>query len=296
VSWLQHGPARKVPTPALFCVVRTISYTSAVRVGAVLTLPLLLQAVACGGVVARTDAGGAGAGAGRADTGGVDAGRASTATAGTCAEPAFVVPDAGVFHAPPIDALGTYQVTFHNRCAQTVWPAWASTGGLDASVVDTQVWLPMAPTSDRTVTVYGGVREVAFWGRTGCNFDQTGSGTCQTGECGGFICGRPGSAEPNRLVALSTTIFLLEQGFSGGYNLGLRVEGPTCGDHECVADLRTCPAASAASDACGQTIACSDICGGSSSDCCPRPGSGCSEGPSASGAPDVGDLVVTFCP
>ena len=135
------------------------------------------------------------------------------------------VPDAGAFQAPLAGSLGTYEVTLHNRCAQTVWPAWASMGGLDNTVVDTQLWLPMSPASDRAITVYGGLRDIEFWGRTGCSFDQAGSGACQTGDCGGFACNK----DP-----LSTTVFVLKQGFVGGYNLGLRVEGPTCGEHECV--------------------------------------------------------------
>jgi Thaumatin family len=231
--------------------------------------------MACGGVATR--AGGMSA----------SAGGAGAAADGVCAEPASEVPDAGVFQAPPIGALGAYLVTFHNRCAQTVWPAWASSGGLDNSVIDTQLWLPMSPASDRTVTVYGGVREIEFWGRTGCSFDQAGRGACQTGECGGFVC---------RQFPMNATIFELSQGFLGGYNVGLRIEGPTCGKHECVADIGTCSHAPAVQDRCGSAIACSDICGGSTAQCCSQPGSGCSSQPLSGDRPGTGDLVITFCP
>lgn len=265
------------------------------RVGPANTFPFCLLVMACGGVAARTGAGSAGAGGvstGPAGAGGLSAspggaGGRSTGTGGACAEPASEIPDAGVFQAPSVGSLGTYEVTFHNHCAQTVWPAWASMGGLDNTVVDTQLWLPMSPASDRAVAVYGGLRDIEFWGRTGCSFDQAGRGACQTGDCGGFACNK----DP-----LSATVFILKQGFVGGYNLGLRVEGPTCGQHECVADVSTCSHSPVVQDLCGRTIACSDICSDSVAQCCSRVGSGCSGEPSKGDPPGTGDLIITFCP
>lgn len=183
-------------------------------------------------------------------------------------------------------------MTFHNLCAQTVWPAWGPAGGLDNSIIGPEWWLPMSPASERTVTVYGGVREIGLWGRTGCRFDPSGSGACETGECGGFVC--PSSV--NQFPA-STTIFVLSRGFLGGYNVPLRVEGGACGFHECVADVGGCPGASVVQDDCGMPVACADICGTSTGPCCRRPGSGCSDaGPLGGNPGGSGDLVVTFCP
>jgi hypothetical protein len=204
-----------------------------------------------------------------------------------CAEPPSAVPSVKPFEPPPLNALGSFQVTLHNQCVQTVWPAYGSTGGLDNSVLDTQLWFALAPGSDRTITVYGGVRELAFWGRTGCSFDQDGNGSCQTGDCGRFIC-------PVNVGALVTnaTVFSLEGGFSEGYNVGLLVEGDSCGSHECSADLSTCEAASVVKNACGQVVACSDICG-ASTNCCPRPGC---EATGVSRGDATDNIVLTFCP
>jgi Thaumatin family len=235
----------------------------AVRVGPILTPLPFLFVIACGGASTRKDPGGA------------------------CAEPPSVVPDLAPFEPPPIGALGAFRVTFHNRCAQTVWPAYGSSGGLDESVIDTQLWLPMSPASDRIVTVYGGVREIGFWGRSGCSFDQEGNGTCETGECGSFVCPIVVNGFPE-----SATIFDLPGGFHGGYNMGLRVEGVSCGNHECTANLDSCDDASVVKSACGRTIACSDICAASTA-CCTRPGCN-SSGLSHGDATD--DIVVTFCP
>jgi hypothetical protein len=168
-----------------------------------------------------------------------------------------------------------------------VWPAFGPSGGLDESVIDSQLWLPMSPGSDRSVTVYGGVREIGFWARTGCSFDRDGNGACETGDCGSFVC----PFVLNRFPA-TATVFELEGGFSSGYNVGLRVEGGSCGKHDCVADLGHCDDVSAVKNTCGRTIACSDICA-AASECCSRPG--CDSGGVARGdATD--DLVVTFCP
>ncbi len=261
------------------------------------TLPLFL-AVACGGeakldgaAAGAASAGSAGASAGSAGSAGANASAGDPSTGGRCAEPASAVPDAFSFEPPEIGPLGSFVVTIQNRCTQTVWPAWGSTGGLDNSVVDPQIWLPLSPGTDRTVTVYGGVREVAFWGRTRCNFDQHGNGKCETGEtseCSAFVCN--GSGPP------SATVFDLSEGFLNGYNLPMRVDGATCGSHDCVADVHRCVAAHAVQDDCGTTIGCSDLCLGDAAQCCSQIGSGCGSTRSPNNLPDNGDLVITFCP
>lgn len=209
---------------------------------------------------------------------------------GACSPTRSEVPDLASFEPPPTPQYDAFQVTFQNRCAQTVWPAWGSTTGLDYTRIEPEVWLPLEPGSDRTVMAYSNVREFGFWGRTGCSFDQEGAGACQTGDCVGFVCGF-GFRFP-----WDATVFHLQWGFfDEGYNVALRVEGATCGTHECVADVATCPQASTTADPCGTPIACDDICSDSTMECCERPSSGCSEG-LVSDTRDFQDLVFTFCP
>jgi len=237
-----------------------------VRVGPAVTLPFVILALACGGVSKHHDGGDA---------------APSTDDGGTCAEPASLVPEIPPYTGAPLDDLPTFLVTFHNQCVQTVWPAWGATGGLENGVIDGRVWLPLPAGDDRTVTVHGGVRELGFWGRTACSFDATGDGTCLTGDCGGFICSTNTLQFPP-----NATVYSLESGFLGGYNLGMHIVGPTCGEHECVTDLRACT--SGVKDACGTTVACDDIC--ATSACCEE--RGCSDGDFRDG----GDVEVTFCP
>jgi hypothetical protein len=258
-----------------------------VRIAPFAALSLVLHAVACGGTSTRKDpaAGAAGAVGGSA---GADAGPSD---GGACPDPVSEVPDTAAFEPPPLGAFGSFQVTLSNRCTKTVWPAWGSAGGLDNSVIDTQVWFPLSPGSERTVTVYGGLRDLGFWGRTSCSFDQNGGGTCQTGDCSGFVCPTDVNGFPT-----NATVFVLKQGFLGGYNLGLRVAGTACGNHECIAHAGNCGAASAVKDACGTIVACSDICSDSTLECCSGSGSRCDSDEFGRDASSSGDLTITFCP
>jgi hypothetical protein len=258
-----------------------------VRIAAFTTFLLAAQAIACGGTSTRRDSG-----VGATDAGGGAHGAEPDAGTGQpCPDPASSIPDVAPFVPPALNALGSFQVTFQNRCTTTVWPAWAPSGGLDNSVIDTQLWLPMLPASDRTVTVYGGVRELGFWGRTACKFDQEGVGACQTGDCGRFICAHAVDNFP-----ANATIFDLGRGFLGGYNLGLRVDGVTCGKHECITDLGTCGAASAVVDSCGGAIACRDACSEAAPECCRQSRSRCNAEQTDHDPDGTNDLVLTFCP
>jgi len=246
---------------------------------------LFFVLAACGGVSTHKEPGDSPP----AGTGGAPVGAAGM-SAGECAEPRWVVPELSSSQSPPNPTLSTFQITLRNQCSQTLWPAYGSSGGLDNSIIDSQLWLPLPATTERSVTVYGGVRELGFWGRSRCSFDRAGEGTCETGDCGGFVCPIRVNQFPE-----SATVFILERGFLEGYNVPLRVEGTTCGSHECVAELSSCSRGPVVKDACGNAIGCRDLCSGSALQCCSKPGSGCgSTGPSDGNGGD--DLVVTFCP
>jgi len=265
---------------------RRIGYAAAVRTAPLGAYSLIVYALGCGQTSTHSipsGVAGGEAGASAGPGGGPAAG-------GMCSEPEFAVPKLPPFQAPTSGARGKFQVTFQNRCAETLWPAWGSANGLDNSVIDPQLWLPLMPASDRAVTVYGGVRMIGFWGRTGCSFDQDGVGSCQTGDCGGFICPISVDAFPK-----SATIFVLQRGFLDGYNVSLLVEGTACGSHQCVADVNACSPGAAIADSCGKTIACADLCSGSASGCCSQTRSPCDAG-EFDDTPESDDLVLTFCP
>jgi hypothetical protein len=145
-----------------------------VRVGPVVIVACAFLALACGGK-SRHDRNDGGAGA-------------SSAAADNCAEAESAAPNPGGIAAHATEGRPVYRVTLHNRCSLTVWPAWGRGGGLDNTVIDTLVWVAMPPSTDRSVSTYGSVRDIGLWGRTGCRFDESGNGACETGDCGGFVC------------------------------------------------------------------------------------------------------------
>ncbi|MQL88292.1 hypothetical protein Taro_020848 [Colocasia esculenta] len=80
----------------------------------------------------------------------------------------------------------TQAATFEivNRCPYTVWAAATPGGGSQLN-----------PGQSWTIFVNAGTRGGRVWGRTGCSFDGSGRGSCQTGDCGGVLrctgAGRP---------------------------------------------------------------------------------------------------------
>lgn len=115
-----------------------------------------------------------------------------------------------------------------------------------------------------------------IWGRTGCNFDKNGTGTCQTGGCGStLLCTGPGN--PPASIAeftLSGETNFYDVSLVDGFNLPLTVTPVNgkgnCSIAGCDNDLRTnCPPElTLKSD--GKNIACRSACNVFESDeyCC----------------------------
>jgi hypothetical protein len=78
---------------------------------------------------------------------------------------------------------GQRQVTFVNHMAETIWVA-ATPGNAPARLATTGWKLPAGEQITITVPNHWNGR---FWGRTGCHFDTTGEGACQTGDCAGRL-------------------------------------------------------------------------------------------------------------
>ncbi|CAA0838773.1 Osmotin-like protein OSM34 [Striga hermonthica] len=76
-----------------------------------------------------------------------------------------------------------------NRCPYTVWAAASPGGGrrLDRG----QSW---------QINVAPGTVQARIWGRTNCNFDGSGRGRCQTGDCNGLLECRGYGQAPNTLA------------------------------------------------------------------------------------------------
>jgi Thaumatin family len=80
---------------------------------------------------------------------------------------------------------------------ETIWVAAASSAGHHALATSGWVLLAGASVSITIPDAWNG----RFWGRTGCSFDSSGNGHCETGDCAGhFQCGVTWGAVPATLA------------------------------------------------------------------------------------------------
>lgn len=143
----------------------------------------------------------------------------------------------------PAEETEAAKFTFVNKCSQTVWPAIQGSPALDSTGFE----LPKG--SSRTFQAPTGWSG-RFWGRTACNFDESGQGSCATGDCGS------GQMECNGAGATAATLaeFTLGSGsmdfydvsLVDGYNLPVAVDAAggsgQCASTGCVEDVnRRCP-------------------------------------------------------
>ncbi|KAH9622306.1 hypothetical protein KSS87_011074 [Heliosperma pusillum] len=149
--------------------------------------------------------------------------------------------------------------TFTNKCDYTVWPGILANAG-SPKLETTGFELPTGTTrSMLSPTGWSG----RFWGRTGCNFDTSTPGYCQTGDCGSGTVECSGSgAEPPATLAEFTIGSgggddFYDVSLVDGYNLPVLVEvsggSGQCATTGCIVDLnRVCPAElkSGGGDAC----------------------------------------------
>ncbi|XXG80078.1 hypothetical protein AAC387_Pa09g1023 [Persea americana] len=124
-----------------------------------------------------------------------------------------------------------------NQCPYTVWAAAVPGGGqrLDLG----QSW---------TINVPPGTAGARIWGRTGCNFDGSGRGHCQTGDCGGVLLCTSYGVPPNTLAEYALTQFanldFFDISLVDGFNIPMDFS-PTSGGCRgilCTADINgQCP-------------------------------------------------------
>ncbi|TYH97665.1 hypothetical protein ES332_A12G258300v1 [Gossypium tomentosum] len=108
-----------------------------------------------------------------------------------------------------------------NECPYTVWAAASPGGGrrLDR-------W------KSWTIDVPAGTAMARIWGRTNCNFDASGRGHCQTGDCGGLLQCQGWGVPPNTLAEYALNQFgnmdFYDISLVDGFNIPMRRYG-TCG-------------------------------------------------------------------
>ncbi|KAJ0972006.1 hypothetical protein J5N97_019965 [Dioscorea zingiberensis] len=165
-------------------------------------------------------------------------------------------------------AEGARIFTIVNACKTTVWPAITPGENFNGG------GFPLKPGQSVVITAPVGWSG-RIWGRTGCDFDSSGTGKCQTGNCGTALkC--TASGEPPATLAEFTLASpdFYDVSLVDGFNLPLSVRAVNgqgnCSTAGCDGDLREdCPAELAVK-AGGQTVACRSACDVFKSDeyCC----------------------------
>ncbi|KAK3024445.1 hypothetical protein RJ639_042977 [Escallonia herrerae] len=210
--------------------------------------------------------------------------------------------------------------TFVNKCDYTVWPGILGTPALDTTGFELTKGNSL---SYQAPTGWSG----RFWGRTGCNFDGSGQGSCVTADCGSgqVECNGAGATPPATLAEFtlgSGSKDFYDVSLVDGYNLQMIVQvsggSGDCGSTGCVEDLnRMCPtelrvegggACRSACDAFGSPEYCCKGEFGSPSTCtpsmysqlfksaCPRSYSYAYDDATSTFTCTGADYTVTFCP
>ncbi|KAM1013907.1 hypothetical protein TB2_043804 [Malus domestica] len=148
--------------------------------------------------------------------------------------------------------------TIINNCKETVWPAVTpgdnfNGGGFVLKPGQSIVFTAPVSWSGR------------IWGRTGCNFDKNGNGSCQTGSCGSALqCGASGKPPATLAEFTLTALDFYDVSLVDGFNLPLVVTPlngkGNCSVSGCDMDLRpNCPN-ELAFKANGKTVGCRSAC------------------------------------
>ncbi|KAF6156837.1 hypothetical protein GIB67_002754 [Kingdonia uniflora] len=112
--------------------------------------------------------------------------------------------------------------TITNNCQYTIWPG--TLAGAGTPQLSTTGFQLNSGQSVRIPTLPGWSGRI--WARTGCVFDASGVGTCQTGDCGGKLeCSGAGAIPPTSLFEITLgkgdDKDFYDVSFVDGYNLPL---------------------------------------------------------------------------
>ncbi|GAU19500.1 hypothetical protein TSUD_77440 [Trifolium subterraneum] len=130
------------------------------------------------------------------------------------------------------------QFDIKNNCRDTVWAAAVPGGGKQLNSGET--W---------TINVAAGTKAARIWARTGCSFDGSGHGHCQTGDCGGLLNCQAYGTPPNTLAEYALNQYMnldffdisLVDGFNVPMDFSPTSNGCTRGI-QCTADVNgQCP-------------------------------------------------------
>ncbi|KAF5753861.1 putative Thaumatin family [Helianthus annuus] len=125
-----------------------------------------------------------------------------------------------------------------NNCRYTVWAGAVPGGGRRLN--PGQTW---------ALTVAAGTKGARIWPRTGCTFDGSGRGRCQTGDCNGLLQCKNYGTPPNTLAEYALNQFqnldFIDISLVDGFNVPMTFKASSGGCRRsivCTADINgQCP-------------------------------------------------------
>ncbi|KAK4403292.1 Thaumatin-like protein [Sesamum angolense] len=168
------------------------------------------------------------------------------------------------------------QLIVVNNCKDHIWPAILGNAGHQTP-------------NDGGFPLYSGQQLVVevpqwwsgrIWARQGCCFDQTGRGSCQTGDCNGQLhCRGIGGQPPATLVEMTlgtstNPMHYYDVSLVDGFNLPVSMipagGGSACGVAACEADVNVCCPENLAVRREGKVVGCKSACLATGADryCC----------------------------
>lgn len=148
--------------------------------------------------------------------------------------------------------------TIINSCKETIWPGIAQNNNSNGD------GFTLKPGQSAVFTAPPGWSG-RIWGRTSCQFNKNGNGTCQTGSCGNSIkCSGPGNPPASIAEFTLGQPDFYDVSLVDGFNLPLVVTPingkGNCSAAGCESDLRSnCPPELAMRSA-GKIVACRSAC------------------------------------
>ncbi|KAL2544084.1 Osmotin-like protein OSM34 [Forsythia ovata] len=129
------------------------------------------------------------------------------------------------------------KIDIRNNCPFTVWAAAIPGGGMQLNSGQTWTIYPNYATSGSRI-----------WARTGCSFDSSGRGRCETGDCNGLLQCQAYGAPPNTLAEYALNVVnkdFFDISLVDGFNVKIEFS-PTSGGCtrgiRCTADVNgQCP-------------------------------------------------------
>ncbi|GAV85684.1 Thaumatin domain-containing protein, partial [Cephalotus follicularis] len=134
--------------------------------------------------------------------------------------------------------------TLQNRCRETIWPGILATLGKPQLMGGGFRLNPGQTINVGAPTGWSG----RIWGRRGCSFDQSGRGSCVSGDCGGVLkCSGVGGVPPATLAefTLNSPLDYYDMSLVDGFNLLMSIipSNGSCKRIGCRSDVNQhCPA------------------------------------------------------